>query len=201
MNTGLDKSQHELEQLHKQILACRLCRDKFGFEPRPFVWGKANAKIMQISQAPSLRVHRSGKPFDDVSGQRLRQWYGIDEAQFYDQSQFYITSIAHCYPGKTRRGTDRHPPVSCARLWLEREIRLVHNEIFIIIGSVAARYFYQDRDFTSLVFDNHLMLRNKPAMVLPHPSPANWHWLAAHKDFETQVLPGVRQIIHRTLNE
>ena len=189
--------QRDLEQLHRQILACRLCREKFGFEPRPFVWGREEARIMQISQAPSLRVHRSGKPFDDQSGQRLRQWYGVDAGTFYDQRVFYVTSIAHCYPGKTEKGTDRRPPLRCARLWLDKELEIVQNEIFIIIGSVAAKYFFPDADFTELVFYQSLMLRGKPAIVLPHPSPTNWRWLRAHPEFETERLPQVREIIMR----
>ncbi len=150
---------------------------------------------MQISQAPSLRVHETGKPFADQSGQRLRQWYGVDTGMFYDKRVFYITSIAHCYPGKTGKGADRRPPLGCARLWLEKEMEIVQNEIFIIIGSVAARYFFPQSDFTELVFAQGLMLRDKPAIVLPHPSPTNWRWLTAHPEFESGRLPQIREII------
>ncbi len=189
-----------IHALHTRILSCRLCQRHFGFTPRPYVWGSADALIMQISQAPSLSVHHSGRPFDDVSGKRLRQWYGVREDVFYDKHIFYITSIAHCYPGKTSKGTDRRPPIRCARLWLEREMQLVENKLYIIVGAVAAKYFFPQDDFTSLVFDKDLTIGGRPVIVLPHPSPTNWRWLANHPDFFNIRLPYIRQIIRDVIN-
>ena len=185
-----------IEQLHSQILNCRICQDKFGFEPRPYVWGQQNAKIVQISQAPSLRVHYSGKPFDDKSGQRLLEWYDIDEKTFYDKSIFYITSLSHCYPGKTSTGHDRKPPKICTEKWLMKELELLTPEIYIFIGAYSARYFFQQAvRFEDLVFDQNLTFRSKKAIILPHPSPLNWRWLQRFPEFEQIRLPQIRKIL------
>ena len=195
----MDK-QKLLEQLQSKILQCRICRDKFGFEPRPYVWGKANAKIVQISQAPSLSVHRTGKPFNDISGKILRSWYGIDEQTFYDKSKFYITSISHCYPGKDKNGNDRKPPLICAKKWLMKELELIDNELFIVIGSYAAKFFFPQQKLTQLVFEEGLKILGKPAIVLPHPSPSNFRWFDANKDFEVKILPKLRGILQNILS-
>ncbi len=184
-----------IEQLHEQILNCRLCKEKFGFEPRPYVWGFQNARIVQISQAPSLRVHRSGKPFDDQSGQRLLQWYDIDAQTFYDKSVFYITSLSHCYPGKTSTGHDRKPPKICADTWLTKELQLLSPQLYIFIGAYSAKYFFPSASFDSLVFDENLTFRGKSAIVLPHPSPLNWRWLQRFPEFEQKRLPQIRTML------
>ena len=191
-----------LDTLHQQILACRLCADKFGFEPQPVVWGNAQAKIFQISQAPSLSVHKSGKPFDDASGRKLiHDWYGITPEQFYNKNNFYISAIAHCYPGKTPKGGDRKPPLSCARKWLEEEMELVENKLYIIIGSVAAKYFFPGTKFDDLVFLQELKLNDKPAIVLPHPSPANRFWFNRHPEFENVTLKDLTRKIKDLINK
>jgi uracil-DNA glycosylase family 4 len=189
-----------LEELQAKILSCRYCAQKFGFEPRPFVWGNSSAKIVQISQAPSLSVHKSGKPFDDVSGKKLiYKWYNISEKQFYDKNLFYITAISHCFPGKNSKGNDRKPPLICAKKWLEQELQLVDNKLYILIGSVAAKYFFPNVKFDELVYNENLTLRDKPAIVLPHPSPANRFWFVRHPDFEQIILPRVRQKLRQMI--
>ncbi|MGC4019488.1 MAG: uracil-DNA glycosylase family protein [Muricomes sp.] len=101
----------EIQQLKKEILQCRECEELFGYEPHPVFFGHSESKIMQISQAPSLLVHKTGKPFNDLSGKKLRQeWYQIEDEVFYNSDYFYITSVAHCYPGKIEReGTAFRP--------------------------------------------------------------------------------------------
>ena len=188
-----------LEYLHKQILACRECREIFGFEPRPYVWGKASSKIMQISQAPSYSVYLSNKPFDDASGDILRKWYGIDKDKFYDDKIFYFTSISHCYPGKSYRAVDRKPLFFCADKWLRQEMKLVDNELYIIIGAVAFNYFFRKEKFSEVVFRKDIVLNNKPVILLPHPSPRNRYWLSHHPEFYKEHLPWVRSILNKFL--
>ena len=129
------------EKLKADILSCRDCENKFGFEPHPIVLGSESSKIIQISQAPSQNVHDTLKPFNDASGRKLREeWYHISEHDFYNTDNFYFTSVAHCYPGKSKNGGDRMPPVSCARNNM-REIEAVDNKIFILVGRTAADFF------------------------------------------------------------
>ncbi len=189
----------KLQRLHKEICACRQCQESFGFEPHPVVFGNADAKIMQISQAPSRSVHLTGKPFHDASGKRLRsEWYGISDEVFYQPDHFYIVSIAHCYPGKNPGKGDRRPPVSCADQWLSQELALVQNEIYILIGGYAAAYFFPRIPLTELVFQN-LTLYGKPAYVLPHPSPLNRKWFQDHPAFARTRIKEIRRVIHTLL--
>lgn len=193
------KNQMELIQLQNQILQCRLCQQDFGFEPHPVIQGNSGAKIMQISQAPSKHVHETGRPFDDASGRKLRkEWYGISEEDFYNPNSFYIVSMAHCYPGKSPSGGDRRPPKICSRQWLLKEMALVENEIYIMIGSYAAEFFFPGQKITALAFENK-QINGKPAYILPHPSPLNMKWLKDYPEFtKTRVLE-IRKAVHQVL--
>lgn len=186
-------------KLHKEILACNDCKELFGFEPHPVVHGNQNSKIVQVSQAPSANVHKTGVPFDDVSGKRLRSWYNIIDEIFYDKNNFYITGIAHCFPGKDGKGGDRKPPIHCAKKWLHKELAAVDNKIYIFIGRESSKFIFPDKDFKELIFTNQI-LNGKPAFVLPHPSPLNMKWLKDNPDFEKKRLPYIRKKIHEVIN-
>ncbi len=187
------------DQLREEILNCRICEEKFGFEPHPIVMGNANSKIMQISQAPSQNVHKTLKPFDDASGRKLRnEWYHITDEVFYNPNNFYITAIAHCYPGKSPNGGDRLPPKSCAKLWMQKEIELVNNEIFILIGGKAASFFFPNHNFTTLIFNDNT-IHGKPAYVLPHPSPLNVKWFKDNPEFLKTRIEQIEKAVHEVL--
>lgn len=189
------------QKLKDEILKCRLCEDKFGFEPHPIVMGNVNSKIMQISQAPSQNVHKTLKPFDDASGRRLRkEWYCISDETFYDQDNFYLTSIAHCYPGKSPNGGDRLPPIICAKKWLLKEIECVNNKIFILIGGKSAKFFFPNQNFTSLIYKTNY-INDKPAYVLPHPSPLNAKWFKDNPQFMKYRICQIREAIYSILND
>ena len=99
-----------------EIKLCRDCRSLFGFEPNPVFTGNENAKILQISQAPSQNVHNISKCFNDASGKKLRsEWYQISDDDFHNDDNFYISGVGHCYPGKSPSGGDKKPPKHCAR--------------------------------------------------------------------------------------
>jgi len=194
-----DKTKQELTLLQEQIKQCRLCREAFGFEPHPIIQGNYNAKIMQISQAPSRTVHETGKPFNDASGRRLRgEWYRISDDEFYNPDCFYIVSMAHCYPGKSPGGGDRRPPPICAKHWLHREMKLVQNEIYIIIGGIAASHFFPNEKITSLAFENRT-LNGKPCFILPHPSPLNMKWFRDYPEFTQKRIFEIQKEVHRVL--
>ncbi len=123
------------DDLKRNIKNCRFCEEKFGFLPHPVVFGNENSKIFQISQAPSSSVHMTGKPFDDLSGKRLKySWYQVTDEIFYNPDNFYITALGHCYPGKTASGGDKQPPKICSEKWLGKELKMVCNDIYVLIG-------------------------------------------------------------------
>ena len=99
------------ETFINKIKACELCKEQFGFQPHPVVFGDENSKIVQISQAPSATVHETMLPFTDLSGRRLKyDWYQITDDIFYNPDNFYISALAHCYPGTDTKGNDKNPP-------------------------------------------------------------------------------------------
>lgn len=190
----------KFEKLKKQISDCRQCESEFGFEPHPVLFGNPNAKIVQISQAPSLTVHKTGLPFNDASGKRLRsQWYKISDETFYNPNNFYIVSIAHCYPGKNPKGGDKRPPKRCADKWLNKELELVQNKLYLLVGSYAAQYFFPKEKLTDLVFKD-LIINGKPAFVLPHPSPINMNWFRDNPEFVKHRIPEIEQAVHSALD-
>jgi len=189
----------KFQDLRNQIKSCRYCEADFGFEPHPIVFGNPQSKIMQISQAPSRTVHNTGKPFNDASGRRLRsEWYKISDETFYNPDNFYIVSVAHCYPGKNPKGGDNRPPKCCADKWLSQELALVQNKIYILIGGAAASYFFPKQKLTELVFQN-LTLNGKPAFVLPHPSPLNMKWFRDYPEFLKKRIYEIEKAVHETL--
>jgi len=186
-------------ELVKEIKSCRECRSLFGFEPNPVVSGNQNAKILQISQAPSQNVHNTSKCFNDASGRKLRNgWYQIPDEDFYNGNNFYISAVGHCYPGKNPNEGDRKPPKKCADKWLKQEIKLVNSKIIVLIGHYSANYFFPNKDFSELIFNNQ-KIDDKLTIVLPHPSLLNQKWFKDHPDFETKRLPEIRKIIHDIL--
>lgn len=195
----MKSSEIMFNELKQEILNCRRCREKFGFEPHPVVMGNANSRIIHISQAPSQNVYNTLKPWNDASGNRLRnEWYHISDEVFYNPDNFYFTSIAHCYPGKSSNGGDRLPPKICAKTWLIREIEAVKNKMFILVGSKAADFFFPNKDFTSLVFKDHV-INGKSAYVLPHPSPLNIKWFKDNPDFLNVRVKEIETKVHEVL--
>ena len=189
----------EFNNLINNIKKCQICREKFGFEPHPVCFGNVNAKIVQISQAPSATVYKTLKPFTDQSGKKLKyEWYNIDDVDFYNPNNFYITSLAYCYPGKDKNGNDRVPPKICYDTWLKKELELINNKIYIIIGAKAAKVFFPKELFNELVFKNNY-INGKIAIVLPHPSPLNIKWFKDNPDFLEKRLLEIRKIIENTL--
>ena len=191
----------ELEKLKEKIKQCRLCAERFGFTPHPVTFGKTNSKIMHISQAPSKNVHLTLRSFNDASGERLKyQWYQITDEEFYNEDNFYITSVGHCYLGKNKSGKDNPPSKNCRDLWLKKELELVKCKLYVIVGSYAAKYLFPNEDFATLVFKDNV-LNGKKALVLPHPSPLNMKWFMDHPEFEKRRIVEIRKIIKDVLKE
>lgn len=191
----------KLNELINNLEKCNLCEEKFGFQPHPIFLGNEKSKIVQISQAPSATVHETLKPFTDQSGKKLKyEWYQISDDDFYNPNNFYIAALAHCYPGKDKNGNDRMPPKICYETWIKKELELIDNEIYIIIGSKSAKTFFPKANFNELIFkDNYI--NGKLAIVLPHPSPLNIKWFKDYPEFMSRRIKEVRHIIRDILNK
>ena len=180
-----------LDALLADIRACRACADELPHEPRPVVRLTAATRLLICGQAPGRRVHESGLPFDDPSGDRLRDWLGVDRETFYGDPAIGVAAMAFCYPG-TVAGADLPPPARCARLWRARLLAVLPNvELTLLVGGYAQRWALGGAaSMTQTVRDWRVHL---PGMLpLPHPSWRNIAWLRKNPWFEAEVTPYVR---------
>lgn len=186
----------ELDDLQDRIAGCTLCRDRFAatvtaHRPRPVAWLSNVAPVLICGQAPGERVHASGVPFDDPSGERLRGWLGVDRARFYDRTRFAMLPMAFCFPGQDRRGADLPPPRVCARTWRLLALAVMPQvKLTLLVGGAALAWHLGARSVTKAVAD----WRAAPAgmVPLPHPSWRNNGWLRRHPWFEADLVPELR---------
>lgn len=196
-----------LEALLTGIATCRLCEEFLPHGARPVVQLHSSAKILIIGQAPGRRVHESGIPWDDLSGQRLRQWMGLTEASFYNATKVAIMPMGFCYPGKGKSG-DLPPRKECADKWHKQVLEQCPNIQFtLLIGQYAQRYYANSGVFTgnkqlSLTERVKLWQNFLPTYLpLPHPSPRNQIWLKKNEWFEKEIVPYLQQKIQVVLSE
>lgn len=190
--------------LEDDLRACDLCRERFAathtqHAPRPIVWFQPSARILIAGQAPGMRVHTSGVPFDDPSGDRLRDWMGLDRDQFYDQGQIGIVPMAFCFPGYTAKGSDLPPPPICAKTWRAKVLERVGDvRLTLLIGGYAHKYHLKAR---TNVTDTVAAWRDHPPaiMPLPHPSWRNTGWIKKHPWFDTNLLPSLKARVKEAL--
>lgn len=189
----------KIESLATTIRACTLCQD-LPLGPRPLLQVHRDARVLIAGQAPGKRAHLRGVPFDDPSGNRLRDWLGIDRTQFYDARKIAIVPMAFCWPGTGRSG-DLPPRTECAKAWRSRVLQLLPNiRLTIVIGRYAMDWHLDDRDGPSVGAVVAAWRRYWPDVVpLPHPSPRNARWLRRHPFFACDVLPQVRTRLHALL--
>ena len=180
---------NEFLKLLQEVRACEICREHLPLGPRPVVQLDRNARILIAGQAPGRKVHESGVPFDDASGNRLRDWMGVSRDQFYDAKLVAILPMGVCYPGTGSSG-DLPPRPECAETWREVLIsQLKHVQLTLVIGQYAQDYHLQGKRRS--VTDHVLAWKEYwPNVVpLPHPSPRNNRWLARNPWFEKTLLP------------
>lgn len=180
-------------RLTEDIRACSLCSDSLPLGPRPVFQAHPAARILIVGQAPGTAVHKSGVPFDDPSGDRLRAWLGVEQADFYDPQKMAIVPMGFCYPGKGRGG-DLPPRRECAAHWRSDLLgHLTHIELTIAVGRYAIDWHLADRrrlTVTEVVRD---WRRHWPAIVpLPHPSPRNRLWFKKNPWLETDIVPALQ---------
>lgn len=183
-----------LDTLLVDVRACQVCVPHLPLGPRPIVRAGADARILIVGQAPGARVHASGIPWDDASGDRLRNWLGIDATTFHDESQFAIIPMGFCYPGRGNGG-DKPPRRECAQLWLDSLLeKLPKIQLTLLIGQYAQQHFLGSQRKPSLTETVRAWKEYAPAFVpLPHPSPRNQPWFQRHPWFESEVLPMLRE--------
>ena len=187
----------DLENLLAEVRACRVCAAELPLGPRPIVQIHAAARILIIGQAPAKRVHLSGVPWDDPSGDRLRDWLDLDRETFYSP-RVALMPMGFCYPGRGKGG-DAPPRKECAPLWHDRLLTQMQEcRLTLLIGRHAQAAYLpggRGRSLTEAVRDAESYLPD--VMPLPHPSPRNTPWLQKHRWFETSVLPLLRRAVRR----
>ena len=167
--------------------------------PRPVVRASASARLLIIGQAPGTRVHASGTPWDDPSGDRLRDWLGMDREQFYDESRLAIVPMGFCYPGKGKSG-DLPPSTACAPLWHEPILsRMPAIELTLLIGGYAQAYYAGEPRLSVTERVSRWRELAPRFLPLPHPSPRNTLWLRRNPWFETEVVPALREQVRSIL--
>lgn len=198
-----------LEVLAGQISACRICIDSpqkvpLPHEPRPVAYLSSTARICIAGQAPGIRVHKSGLPFDDPSGDRLRQWMGVDKPLFYDKSQLAIVPMGFCFPGYDDKGGDLPPRPECAIHWHgDIFAAMPQLELILVIGQYAQKWHLgrsAQKTLTQTVRDwqNHMKRDQMPKFLpLPHPSWRNSAWLKKNPWFEAEILPFLQTEVSR----
>ena len=185
MSTALDK-------LVGEVRRCRLCAEKLAHEPRPIIHVGGSAKLLIIGQAPGRKVHASGIPWNDPSGDRLRRWLGLDREQFYDTEQIAIMPMGFCYPGHGKSG-DLPPRPECAPHWHAKlKGQLPNIGLTLLIGRYAIQYYRQPDKKQSLADIIQHQDLSAAHLVLPHPSPRNIAWFKQHDWFERAMIPKLR---------
>jgi uracil-DNA glycosylase len=187
-----------LEDLLVAVRQCRVCEKQLPLGPRPVLRASATAHILIVGQAPGVRVHASGIPWDDPSGERLRTWMGLDTDGFYDESQIAIIPMGYCYPGRGNGG-DLPPRPECATLWLDHLLaKLPRIELTLLIGLHAQRHFLGSHRKRSLTETVKAWRDFAPEYLpLPHPSARNTPWFKRNPWFEQELLPELHEQIKR----
>ncbi|MBA3908578.1 MAG: uracil-DNA glycosylase [Rhodobacter sp.] len=192
-----------------EIRACRKCAAEFALTatkhgPRPVVWFRRTARILIVGQAPGLRVHESGVPFDDRSGDRLRDWLGLTRDEFYDRDRIGIVPMASCFPGYDASGSDLPPPPRCAASWRRQTLQALDQvRLLIVIGGYAQGWHLGDAARKAGVAATVADWRRwAPATLpLPHPSWRNNAFLRRNPWFEADLIPALRLRIREVMDQ
>jgi uracil-DNA glycosylase len=190
-----------LTKILTQVRACTLCADTLPLGPRPVLQAGRMARILVVGQAPGSRVHATGVPFNDPSGERLRTWMGIDKDVFYDPERIALLPMAFCYPGRGKSG-DLPPPKLCAASWRNRLLRaLPHVELTLVLGQYAQAWHLPGEEGSLADIVKNWRAHAPACIPMPHPSPRNNLWLRRNPWFEAEVVPWVQARIVALLAE
>jgi uracil-DNA glycosylase len=186
--------------LIESVRQCRICEKSLPLGPRPVLQVHPRAKILVAGQAPGRRVHESGIPFDDPSGDRLREWLGVTRGQFYDETKIAILPMVFCFPGTGKSG-DLPPRPECAEAWRHRLLQsLPRITLTLVIGQYAQRW-HLPRKHGNLTDTVRAWQDYGPSIIpLPHPSPRNNIWLKKNPWFSESLLPSLKDLTQEALN-
>jgi uracil-DNA glycosylase len=187
------------DRLLKEVRACTLCAHALPHGVRPVLQAAPSARILVVGQAPGRKVHDTGIPFNDPSGDLLRQWMGIDRDTFYDASRIAIIPMGFCYPGKGKSG-DLPPRPECAPAWREKLLaQLPDIELTLVIGRYAQAWHLPDGG-SSVAETVQRWREHWPTLLpLPHPSPRNRLWLRRNPWFDEEVVPALQMRVGEVL--
>ena len=191
-----------LTPLLREVKACRVCAHALPLGPRPVLQVGESARLLIVSQAPGSKVHHTGIPWNDSSGDRLRHWLGLDASVFYDSSRVALVPIGLCYPGVAENGGDNPPRSECADLWHDRLIaRLPRVELTLLVGQYAHRRHLGARRKSTLTQTVAAFLEFVPKeFPLPHPSWRSALWMQKNPWFEQSVLSQLRVAVRASVD-
>ena len=189
----MDPRFTSVDDLLSRIRDCRVCAVNLALGPRPIVQVSASCRLVIIGQAPGARVHSSGIPWDDASGDRLRAWTGLSKETFYDPTKVALIPMGFCYPGTGVSG-DLPPRPECAPLWHEPILTsLPKDRLTLLVGSYAQRYYLKKAGRQTLTDTvRNLSLCGPDFFPLPHPSWRSGVWMKRNPWFEEDVVPALR---------
>lgn len=186
-------------QLLTEVRSCKICEPILKDGVRPVLQVNKHAKILIAGQAPGSKVHATGIPFDDPSGDRLREWMGIDKETFYNSQKIAILPMAFCYPGKGKSG-DLPPPPICAKTWRNQLLEAMPEiQLTLVIGQYALAWHLKNRGKNLTETVRNWAAYGEHVMPLPHPSPRNNIWLKKNPWFEADVLTVLKSRVDKIL--
>lgn len=187
-----------MENIIRQINDCNICASYLEHGIRPIIQVSEQAKILIIGQAPGRKVHETGIPWDDPSGNQLRKWLGVDKTVFYDESKIALVPMGFCYPGKGKTG-DLPPRKECAPQWHKMLLNSMNKiELTLLVGQYAQQYYLQENIKSNLTQTVQAYKEYLPNMLpLPHPSPRNRFWLTKNPWFEKEVIPYLQNVVNK----
>ncbi len=193
--------EESLEALLVRARACRLCERHLPLGPKPVFRLAESARLLIVGQAPGTKVHATGIPWNDPSGDRLREWLALGRDAFYDESAIAILPTGFCYPGRLSRGGDSPPRPECAPLWHPPlRARLPNIRLTLLVGAYAQAYYLRERQGATVAETVRGFRAHLPEFLpLPHPSWRTLAWAKRHPWFERRVIPELRQRVREVL--
>lgn len=201
--TGSDTTGDTLEELVARARACTVCAGVLPHGCRPVLRAQASARLLIVGQAPGARVHATGVPWNDPSGDRLRQWLDMDRAAFYDDRRIAIVPMGLCFPGTDPKGGDYPPRPECAPLWHPPlRAALTGVRLTLLVGQYAQVRYLGDRRRRTMTETVAAWREHAPAFIpLPHPSWRNTAWLRRNPWFEEELIPALRDRVAEALDD
>lgn len=190
----------KLDRLLAEVRSCRTCQSDLPLGPNPILRARRSAKILIVGQAPGIKVHQSGIPWNDMSGKRLRTWMNVSDNVFYDDTRIAIIPMGFCYPGKGPSG-DLPPRKECAELWHQKLLHSLPNiRLALLVGLYAQKYYLKDPRATLTETVKAWRQYEPEYFPLPHPSPRNIGWLKNNGWFESETIPHLRKRVNELLS-